>query len=92
MDTEEDTMSVETSKNVVHRTGHVDRLWGEIIVLAAYSDWNEKGWMVCHEFIREGVTRASYHPLVFFREGDRGAAIEYADGLGLDLSGSGKGT
>ena len=70
---------VTTSKNVTHRTGRVDPLWGEIVVLAAYSDWGEKGWMVCHEFIREGSDRASYHPKVFFTLDSREAAVGYAN-------------
>lgn len=67
------------SKNVVHRTGHVDRLWGEVVVLSGYSDWGDKGWMVCNEFVREEGSRPSYHPHVFFRQDALADAIECAD-------------
>lgn len=70
---------MEASKNVVHRTGHVDPLWGEIVVLAAYSDWGEKGWLVCNEFRRTESSKPSYHPKVFFQVDARDEAIKCAD-------------
>ena len=66
------------SPNVTYRTGNIDPLWGEVVVLAAFSDWGEKGWMICHECDDPSRGGIRYYPKVWFPLDQREAAVARA--------------
>lgn len=55
-----------SDSNAVYRTGNVDPLWGEAVVIRARNDGGQEGWMVCRE--RDDPSRGGvrYYPKFWY--------------------------
>jgi len=71
------TSTTTTTTNEIIYTGRINKLGDELCVVRGRSDWGEMGWMVCEE-VRAPGRPAFRTPKVFFADGQKAQAVEYA--------------